>query len=77
MGTEARRPPNEFLPANPKPYDYIVFRATEVKDLVVERRATEEVAAAALATVHDDPAVIGVGHLHSSSLRLCSFYVWI
>ncbi|KAG8889626.1 hypothetical protein FRB98_003429 [Tulasnella sp. 332] len=37
MGTEDRRPPAEFLPSNPKPYEYIVFRATEVKDLVVER----------------------------------------
>ncbi|KAG8906861.1 hypothetical protein FRB99_005921 [Tulasnella sp. 403] len=61
LGTEDRRPANEYLPANPKPYDYIVFRATEVKDLVVERRA-EDMRAAMLAgsrSVQDDPAVIG------------------
>jgi len=61
MGTEDRRPAHEYLPPNPKPYEYIVFRATEVKDLVVERRA-EEIKAALQASsegVHQDPAVIG------------------
>ena len=51
---------NEFLPPNPKPYDYIVFRATEVKDLVVERRVEDLNAALLAGGVHNDPAVIGV-----------------
>jgi len=59
LGTEDRRAANEFLPPNPKPYDYIVFRATEVKDLVVERRAEDLNNPALAGSVHDDPAVVG------------------
>lgn len=56
MGTEHRRPAHEYLPPNPKPYDYIVFRATEVKDLNVERHATDM----QTAMLDNDPAIIGV-----------------
>ncbi|KAG8901083.1 hypothetical protein FRC01_009933, partial [Tulasnella sp. 417] len=55
MGTEHRRPAHEYLPPNPKPYDYIVFRATEVKDLNVERHAAD----LQTAMLNDDPAIIG------------------
>lgn len=55
MGTEHRRPAHEYLPPNPKPYDYIVFRATEVKDLNVERHATDM----QTAMLDNDPAIIG------------------
>lgn len=55
MGTEHRRPAHEYLPPNPKPYDYIVFRATEVKDLNVERHATDM----QTAMLNNDPAIIG------------------
>jgi hypothetical protein len=58
MGTEDRRPPEEFLPENPTPYDYIVFRATEVKDLAIEKNTP----VTAYRSVHDDPAVLGVSN---------------
>lgn len=44
-----------------EPYQYIIFRASEVKDLSVDEPA-------ALRSIHDDPAVIGVRipvhHIH-------------
>jgi protein LSM14 len=52
MGTEMRRPPTEFIPPVQEPYQYIIFRASEVKDLSVDEPAT-------LRSIHDDPAVIG------------------
>lgn len=52
MGTEMRRPPTEFIPPVQEPYQYIIFRASEVKDLSVDEPA-------ALRSIHDDPAVIG------------------
>ncbi|KAF8912223.1 Scd6-like Sm domain-containing protein [Gymnopilus junonius] len=55
MGTEQRRPPNQFIAPVPDPYAYIIFRASEVKDLSVdEPPATQH-------NVHDDPAVLGAG----------------
>ncbi|KAK1235876.1 hypothetical protein PQX77_000888 [Marasmius sp. AFHP31] len=54
MGTESRRPPNEFIPPVQDPYDYIIFRASEVKDLAVDEPPQTR-------SVHDDPAVIGAG----------------
>ncbi|KAH9945778.1 Scd6-like Sm domain-containing protein [Epithele typhae] len=53
MGTESRRPPNEYIPPVQDPYTYIIFRASEVKDLAVDDSATQR------RNVHDDPAVIG------------------
>jgi len=55
MGTEARRPPQEFIPPVPDPYEYIIFRASEVKDLAVDQ-AMEPPRGR---SVHDDPAVLG------------------
>jgi len=52
MGTESRRPPAEFIPPNQEPYTYIIFRASEVKDLAVDEPAPRR-------SVHDDPAVLG------------------
>ncbi|KAI0064519.1 hypothetical protein BV25DRAFT_244014 [Artomyces pyxidatus] len=57
MGTETRRPPEEFIPPVQDPYQYIIFRASEVKDLAVE----EPVAPAPMRNVHDDPAVLNAG----------------
>ncbi|KAG7087783.1 hypothetical protein E1B28_013724 [Marasmius oreades] len=54
MGTETRRPPNDFIPPVQDPYEYIIFRASEVKDLSVDEPAM-------VRSVHDDPAVIGAG----------------
>ena len=48
------RPPNEYIPPVQDPYTYIIFRASEVKDLAVDDTATQR------RNVHDDPAVIGV-----------------
>ena len=49
------RPPNEFIPPVQEPYQYIIFRASEVKDLAVD-----ETPPVARRSVHDDPAVLGV-----------------
>jgi len=53
MGTESRRPPDQFIPPVQDPYAYIIFRAAEVKDLAVDEPAPRH-------RVHDDPAVLGV-----------------
>jgi len=52
MGTESRRPPAEFIPPVQEPYQYIIFRASEVKDLAVDEPTPRR-------NVHDDPAVLG------------------
>ncbi|KAH9952146.1 Scd6-like Sm domain-containing protein [Amylocystis lapponica] len=52
MGTESRRPPDQFIPPVQEPYAYIIFRASEVKDLAVDDPAPPR-------SVHDDPAVLG------------------
>ncbi|KAA1469164.1 hypothetical protein DENSPDRAFT_834733 [Dentipellis sp. KUC8613] len=52
MGTETRRPPEEFIPPVQEPYQYIIFRASEVKDLAVDEPPPRR-------NVHDDPAVLG------------------
>ncbi|KAI0949874.1 hypothetical protein AcV7_008516 [Taiwanofungus camphoratus] len=53
MGTESRRPPEQFIPPVQEPYAYIIFRASEVKDLAVDDPAPTR------RNVHDDPAVLG------------------
>ncbi|KAG9308426.1 hypothetical protein JVU11DRAFT_5595 [Chiua virens] len=52
MGTESRKPPSEFIPPVQEPYQYIIFRASEVKDLAVDEPPPRR-------SVHDDPAVLG------------------
>ncbi|KAG6820398.1 hypothetical protein H0H93_001168 [Arthromyces matolae] len=52
MGTETRRPPAEFIPPVQEPYQYIIFRASEVKDLAVDDAQPPR------RSVHDDPAVL-------------------
>ncbi|KAG6331253.1 hypothetical protein ID866_7838 [Astraeus odoratus] len=47
-----RRPPTEFIPPVQEPYQYIIFRASEVKDLAVDEPTPRR-------SVHDDPAVLG------------------
>ncbi|KAL0946386.1 hypothetical protein HGRIS_012616 [Hohenbuehelia grisea] len=54
MGTENRRPPAEFIPPVQEPYQYIIFRAAEVKDLAIDEPVLNR-------SVHDDPAVLGAG----------------
>jgi len=56
MGTESRRPPVQFIPPVQEPYQYIIFRASEVKDLSVDEPVT---APPPRRSVHDDPAVLG------------------
>ncbi|KAH8798407.1 Scd6-like Sm domain-containing protein [Flagelloscypha sp. PMI_526] len=51
-GTEHRRPAEAFIPPNPTPYQYIVFRAKEVKELGLEPEAP-----ATAQAVHVDPAI--------------------
>ncbi|KAK0482714.1 Scd6-like Sm domain-containing protein [Armillaria novae-zelandiae] len=52
MGTESRRTAAEFIPPVQEPYEYIIFRASEVKDLAVDEQQIPR------RNVHDDPAVI-------------------
>lgn len=55
-----------------EPYQYIIFRASEVKDLSVDEPA-------ALRSIHDDPAVIGVRipvhHIHLFPPPFSSLFV--
>jgi protein LSM14 len=57
MGTETRRPPAEYIPPQDTPYEFILFRAQEVKDLNVD---SQPLAVPATRNVRDDPAIIGV-----------------
>ncbi|PPQ65647.1 hypothetical protein CVT24_011801 [Panaeolus cyanescens] len=59
MGTETRRPPAQFIPPVPDPYAYIIFRASEVKDLSVDEPTAPQ-PPPPQANIHADPAVIGV-----------------
>ncbi|KAI0093749.1 Scd6-like Sm domain-containing protein [Irpex rosettiformis] len=56
MGTETRRPPEQFIPPVTDPYAYIIFRASEVKDLAVDEGTQPP---PPRRNVHDDPAVLG------------------
>ncbi|KAF9532805.1 Scd6-like Sm domain-containing protein [Crepidotus variabilis] len=58
MGTESRRPPNQFIAPVSEPYAYIVFRASEVKDLAVDDQNPAPPPPPSR-SVHDDPAVLG------------------
>ncbi|CDO73647.1 hypothetical protein BN946_scf185014.g117 [Trametes cinnabarina] len=53
MGTETRRPPDQYIPPVQEPYTYIIFRASEVKDLAVDESVPPR------RNVTDDPAVLG------------------
>ncbi|KAJ6544106.1 Scd6-like Sm domain-containing protein [Mycena capillaripes] len=57
MGTESRRPVAEYIPPVQEPYQYIIFRASEVKDLSVDEQPAPR------RSVHDDPAVLGASPL--------------
>ncbi|EIW84629.1 hypothetical protein CONPUDRAFT_134604 [Coniophora puteana RWD-64-598 SS2] len=56
MGTETRKPPAEYIPPVQEPYQYIIFRASEVKDLAVDEPVPPP---QPHRSVHDDPAVLG------------------
>lgn len=56
MGTENRRPPEEFIAPAEQPYQYIIFRASEVKDIALDN---DQPPMMRTRSVHDDPAVIG------------------
>lgn len=58
------RPPDQFIPPVQEPYSYIIFRASEVKDLAVDDPAP------ARRNVHDDPAVLGVCIFFAIKLHL-------
>ena len=51
------RPPEQFIPPVQEPYAYIIFRASEVKDLAVDEGVQQQ---PPRRNVHDDPAVLGV-----------------
>jgi protein LSM14 len=59
MGTENRRPAEAYIPPSDIPYEFIIFRASEVKDIAVDHVA--EKLSPAQRNVHDDPAVMSVG----------------
>ena len=56
MPPNQHRPPNQFIAPVQEPYTYIIFRASEVKDLAVD----EQLPPVQQHSVLDDPAVIGV-----------------
>lgn len=56
MGTENRAPPEDFIPPQERPYDYIVFRAAEVSNLALDVDPRPEPVRAAF----NDPAVLSV-----------------
>ena len=64
----SHRPPAEFIPPAEQPYQYIIFRASEVKDLSVDPVE----APPPRRSVHDDPAVLGVSlvYFHKSSFSI-------
>lgn len=55
MGTENRAPPEDFIPPQERPYDYIVFRAAEVQNLALDVDARPVPQSA-----FNDPAVLSV-----------------
>ncbi|KAH8106956.1 Scd6-like Sm domain-containing protein [Cristinia sonorae] len=55
MGTESRRPPEQFIPPVQDPYAYIIFRAAEVKDLAVDEPPPRP-------PMHNDPAILQHSH---------------
>lgn len=59
MGTENRAAPEEFIPPQERPYDYIVFRAAEVQNLALDVDPRPAPHAG-----FNDPAVLSVSHLH-------------
>ena len=63
-GANGIRPPNQFIAPVSEPYGYIIFRASEVKDLSVD----EPPPAQSQHNVHDDPAVLGVRSVFFSFL---------
>jgi len=56
MGTENRRPAEAYIPPSDVPYEFIIFRASEVKDIAVDHVA--EKPPSTQRSVHDDPAVM-------------------
>ena len=55
QGLPSFRPPAQYIAPVPDPYAYIIFRASEVKDLAVDEAPPQT-----QASVHDDPAVLNV-----------------
>jgi len=55
MGTEDRRPADVYIPPSDVPYEFIIFRASEVKDIAVDHAAEKP---PPTRSVHDDPAVM-------------------
>ncbi|EIM89560.1 uncharacterized protein STEHIDRAFT_118741 [Stereum hirsutum FP-91666 SS1] len=60
MGTESRRPPADFIPPVQDPYQYIIFRASEVKDLSVDEQPPPQ------QNIHNDPAVLNAGSAYAA-----------
>ncbi|TFK20533.1 hypothetical protein FA15DRAFT_689088 [Coprinopsis marcescibilis] len=61
MGTESRRPPSDYIPPVAEPYQYIIFKAAEVKDLSVDEPVVQQ------RNVHDDPAVMASAPLAANN----------
>jgi protein LSM14 len=71
MGTENRRPTESYIAPSDVPYEFIIFRASEVKDIAVDQVATQ---APPTRNVHDDPAVMTVCLLSLHGLLLSLLY---
>jgi protein LSM14 len=58
MGTENRRPADLYIPPSDVPYEFIIFRASEVKDIAVDHAMERQVSESR--SIHDDPAIMTV-----------------
>ena len=69
FGTEGRRSGEDEIPPSAAPYEYIIFRGSDVKDLRIEEAPKE--AKPAPPPVPNDPAILGVSQavLVSHTLR--------
>ena len=65
FGTEGRRGGEEEIPPSEAPYEYIIFRGSDVKDLRIEE--TPKDTKPAPPPVPNDPAILGVSHTVSIS----------
>jgi len=64
----SNRPPEQYIPPIQEPYQYIIFRASEVKDLSVD-----DAVQAPPRRAHEDPAILAVSVLSLFQLNFLLF----
>jgi len=66
FGTEGRRSGEDEIPPSAAPYEYIIFRGSDVKDLRIEEAPKETKPAPP--PVPNDPAILGVSNNPRSNI---------